>query len=239
MGIKFTICVANRQESEQIAAFLQAWAEENCIDIHTIEAAQDSVCPLETVAGDGWILLTDSTVLQQKTLGILADIQRENENFGILLISDSQDFAIDGYQCHPDALIEKPICWEKICAALDRCFRCWKKGQQWLTLPFQHRRVRVPLGQIHYVEAVGRNSILYCTGGAIQVNCSLGILMEHLPQPPFLRCQKGFAVHLGAIQKIVGGELVMKEGQIISTARGKLRQIRESYQAYQRQRGEG
>lgn len=237
MGIKFTICMANAQETAQLLKLLQAWAEENCVDIQAIEAAPDLLGSIDISAETGALLLADSTVLHQPVLEVLAKIQHENTNLGVLLVSDNPDFAIDAYQCHPDGLIEKPIRWDRLCAALDRCFRCWQKGQQWLDLPFQHRRVRLPLGQVRYAEAVGRNSVLYCTGGAIQVNCSLGVLMEQLPQPPFLRCQKGFAVHLGAVQKIVGGELIMEDNQTISAARGQLRQIRAAYAVYQQQRG--
>ena len=112
---------------------------------------------------------------------------------------------------------------------LGRCngalFRLLAKGLRWLDLPAQHRRVRIPLYQLYYAEAAGRSSILYSAGGGLQVNCSLSVLEAQLQQPPFLRVQKSFVVHLGAIRRISGGELIMCNDMVISVARSKLRQV--------------
>ena len=63
-------------------------------------------------------------------------------------------------------------------------------------------------------------------------NQPLGKVAEQLPEPPFVRCQKSFIVHLGAVRHISGGLLQMNDGQSISISRPLLSQVREQYDSF-------
>ena len=93
----------------------------------------------------------------------------------------------------------------------------------WLDLLYHREPVRMSLCQVQYVEAQGRNTILHCDGGAIEVNKPLGQVAELLPQPPFLRCQKSFLVRLSAVARVQSGTLVMTAGREIPICRKQLR----------------
>ena len=117
-------------------------------------------------------------------------------------------------------------------AALDRCFPVWSPGMIWLDLLYQRERVRVPLCQVQYVEAQGRNTRLQCAGGMIEVNKPLGQLAELLPQPPFLRCQKSFLVRMSAVAQIQSGMLVMSGGQEIPVSRKQVQEVRQKVELW-------
>ncbi|MBR0311050.1 MAG: LytTR family transcriptional regulator DNA-binding domain-containing protein, partial [Oscillospiraceae bacterium] len=97
--------------------------------------------------------------------------------------------------------------------------------------------VRLPLCQLRYAEADGRETLLYCTGGVMRVSMSLGKTAEQLPSPPFLRCQKSFLVHTGAISELSGGNVVMSDGRSIPMTRDRSRELAKTVAAWNAARG--
>ncbi len=232
--IRFEIWTADGQLGRQTAALLRLWAEETCLQL---EAAV-VVPPRTEDAPDGCaMVLVDSASLSPAVLADLQRLRAAHPACGILLLAGTERAAIDVYSCHPNALVPQPVTYGGLTAALERCFGCWQHGLRWLDLPLQHRRVRIPLYQLYYVEAAGRNSILYRAGGMLQVNCSLASMEKQLPHPPFLRCQKSFLVHLGAVRRLTGGELIMCNDRVITVARSQLRPLQEQLEDYRGQRG--
>ena len=84
---------------------------------------------------------------------------------------------------------------------------------------------------------MGRDTILHCTDGEIRVNLSLSKLEPELLSPPFIRCQKSFLVHPDAVESLTGGELHMKDRQVISISRSRKKEIQELLSRWWSDRG--
>ena len=231
--ICFAFCTADTQTALRLEALLHIWAEEMCLQLTTKRLSS----PFEGEAEEYAMLLVDDGDLNGETLSQLQRLRESDLAVGVVLLTADERVAIDSYQCHPNAVIPKPLSYAGLKAAMNRCFACWSKGLQWLDLPLQHRRLRIPLYHLLYAEAAGRNAILYCIGEQVQVNCSLSALEAMLPKPPFVRCQKSFVVHLAAVRRIESGRLIMVDDRPISVTRARLRQVQEEFSAYQTVRG--
>ena len=232
--VRFAVYTNEEKTAQRVSAFLRARAEEICVEL---QLAMESGSPAALDADGCALLLVDSAGLARQDIACLQAVRAAYPDCGLVLLAEDDRTAIDVYQCHPNALVPKPVTYSGLDAAMERCFSFWQKGLGWLDLPAQHRRVHIPLYQLFYAEAAGRSSVLYRAGGALQVNCALSALEESLPQPPFLRVQKSFVVHLGAVRRVSGGELIMYNDKVISVARGRLRQVQEALAVYRRARG--
>ena len=155
----------------------------------------------------------------------------------LVILSDDPQQAIRAYQWHPAARLSPGYRYEDLCSTMDRCFRFWRQGLEWIDLPCQWDRVRLPLSRIYCAESMGRDTILHCAGGPIRVNQSLSKLEPDLPAPPFLRCQKSFLVHPDAVEKLTGGKLIMKDGQRISIARPRKQEVQKALAQWWSDRG--
>lgn len=232
--VQVVICSEQAQQSAQLETLLFSWAQETCVCL----SVQTTGAEYLTAAhgADCNLLFVDSQGLFAEGV---SQIQHMRENFpqmGVVLLSDNAQFAIEAYQCHPDGLIRKPLTYQKLCAVMERCFLHWQVGIRWIDLPVNHRRLHIPLCRLHYIEAAGRNTILFHAGGQILVNCSLSEVEKQLITPPFVRCQKSFIVHLGAVCQMAGGELVMKGNRVISIARPQIRYIQRLLDDYRKAR---
>ena len=156
----------------------------------------------------------------------------------VVIMSEDQIQAIQAYQWHPAACLSAGFTYVELCRAMDRCFRFWRQGLEWLDLPFQWDRVRVPLSQVHYAEGQGRDTILHCTGGEIRVSVPLSKLEPELPAPPFFRCQKSFIVHPDAVERMGGGDLIMKDRMAISVSRNRKNEVRQMLEQWRKDRGD-
>ncbi len=204
---------------------LSIWAEEVCVEL--------SLTCQEPFSGEtepGSILFLDGDGLDEPQPAQLELIR----NMALVVVSADKQTAIRAFRWHPAAFLTPHSGYQAIQQAMDQCFSFWQKGLKWLDLPFRRDRVRVPLCQLCCVEADGRETILYCTGGQMRASYPLGRLWGALPSPPFFRCQRGFLVHLGAVERMAGGALILKaDHRAIPVSRQQIKTIQQALLQWQ------
>lgn len=220
--------------ADRTRRMLSLWSEALCVRLRLIDWTGDGSgfpdpCPA--------VLLLD---LQ----GECGNLSREPDWLkelpaacALVILSDDQRQAIRAYQWHPTARLAPDYSYAALCRTMDRCFRFWRQGLEWIDLPCQWDRVRVPLSRIQYAESMGRDTILHCTDGDIRANLSLSRLEPDLPAPPFIRCQKSFLVHPDAVEKLSGEELLMKDRQVISLSRARKKEVLQLLEQWWADRG--
>lgn len=216
-AVRFRIATLDRDLEARLIQHLDRWAQSVCVRcIVTGDQAEEPEKPQ--------ILFWDG---DDRSSAIPAE---ENAEDGpvLILISRSHTLAIEMYRYHPVGFLPWSFTAETLKRTMDQCFSVWKTGLKWLDLPSRRDRVRLPLCQLRCVEADGRECILHCSGGQIRASVTLGKLVEELPSPPFFRCQKSFVVHLDAVEKLVGGELILAEDRrAISVGRKQSAQLQK------------
>lgn len=232
--VQIVICGTQEPQSARLEALLSSWAEEACVCLCMKKQGADYLSA--RCCADCNLLFVDSEGMFCDAVAQIQKMRESCPKMGVILLSDNPKFVIEAYRCHPDGLIRKPLTYQKLCDVMGRCFLYWQAGIRWMDLPVNHRRLRIPLCRLHYMEAAGRNTILFHANGQILVNCSLGETEKQLITPPFVRCQKSFIVHLGAVCELVGGELVMKDNRVISIARPQIRHIQRLLDDYRKAR---
>lgn len=191
--------------------------------------------PIEALEHHYQIIFTDGSGMDRQTL---LRLRERGKDCALVLVTGDERLAIDLYTCHPNALIAQPMQYRHFKHAMKLCFSCWNHASYSLCAFVQRKRICIPQYRIEYIEATGRSTMLYCTDGVYKINRSLAELEHELPQPPFLRIQKSFIVHLGAVRQITRGEVILRRQQSIPIARSLLRQVQEQFMHYIGQRRE-
>lgn len=218
--IRLGVCTPDGNVRQRLLRLSELWGQEMCIELDVYQA-QDGLL------GDADLLFFEAGEREADVEHWAAERRGAGHFPALIALVENSRQAIASYRCHPTALLQRETGYAGLAAALDRCFPVWSRGMVWLDLPYQRERVRMPLCQVQYVEAQGRNTRLQCTGGAVEVNKPLGQLAEMLPQPPFLRCQKSFLVRLSAVAQMQNGMLIMSNGQEIPVSRKQMQEVRE------------
>lgn len=230
-SVRIALCVKSAADTERAYTLLRAWAQEMCVRIQIKSIG----CPIEALKNRYQIILTDGSSLDEQTRLYLRE---RGADCALVLVTGDERLAIQLYTCHPNALVAQPMCYSDLKQAMQVCFRYWHRAAHSLYALVQRRQIYVLQYRIEYIEAAGRGATLYCTDGVYRVNRSLMELEHELPNPPFLRIQKSFIVHLGAVSQITRGEVILKQQQSIPVARGLLRQVQEQFAHYDELRSE-
>ena len=217
---RLALCTGSDALAERFGLLLAHWAAEQSVAL--------ALARCTGLPGPGW----DLVFLDADTAAVEgAGPERPPELAGaaLVVISRRPRRAIAAHRWHAAAFLTPAAGCTELRRAMDNCFAAWRCGLQWLDLPARRERVRLPLCQLRYAEACGRESSLFCTGGCIQVSVPLKKLEEQLPRPPFFRCQKAFLVHLPAAESFAGGVGTMAgDGRQISVSRQQAAPLRQA-----------
>ena len=187
---------------------------------------KDAVCVLmEPVAAE---LPADILFLDADTCPLP---ERAQPDFppALVMISDDASRAIAAYQCHPAAFLRSRPTAADFRAVMRRCFSVWRDGMRWLNLSGSRESPRVPMGQIQYVEASGRESLIRCGDVVYSALTPIGKLAGQLPNPPFFRCQRSFMIHLSAVGAVSNdGLITATDGRAIPVSRKCVVDFREA-----------
>lgn len=148
----------------------------------------------------------------------------------IAAANDAQ--AIESYRHHPEAFLRVDFSYAEFCEAMGRCYPFWRQHLTWLKLSFHREPVHVPLCQLNYAEADGRETVLYCADAVLRASTPLGKVAELLPAPLFQRCQKSFLVNVGAIREVSGGCVIMTDGRSIPMSRARGQELTKTVAAW-------
>ena len=133
--VRFAVYTNEEKTAQRVGAFLRAWAEEICVELQLV---MESGSPAALDADGCALLLVDSAGLVRQDIARLQAVRAAYPDCGLVLLAGDDRTAIDVYQCHPNALVPKPVTYNGLDAAMERCFSFWQKGLGWLDLPAQH-----------------------------------------------------------------------------------------------------
>lgn len=206
--VKIAVRTRNGGLADRLEQMLRHWADSVCVRTSAVRDAEGAD-----------ILFLDADTCPPPERGCPA----------LVMISDDESRAIDAYQYHPAAFLKSRLTAADFRSAMSRCFPAWRGGLNWLSLPGSRELSKLPMGGIQYIEANGRESVVYCDNAAFTVPTPMGKLLEQLPRPPFFRCQRSFIIHLSAVRAVSDGNLIMeKDRRLIPVSRKRVDEFREA-----------
>ena len=170
------------------------------------------------------IILMDIEMCFVDGMTAAEEIRHSDKAVEIIFITNSPQYAIQGYKVGAMDYILKPVSYyafsESLRSALERRKRRGNKEFIILTVPGGRRRLDV--SRILYVEVMDHDLIYHTLDGEITLRGSMRETEKELAAYDFFQCNKGFLVNLEHVEAIRKNEvLVGKELIPVSRARKK------------------
>jgi DNA-binding LytR/AlgR family response regulator len=166
------------------------------------------------------------------------EIHRRDENCKIIFTTSSKDFAIDGYELAAVHYIVKPVSYEKVREALDRCRELIMREARYITVIANRDERQILLKNILYIEAVEKKLLIHTGDEIIPTYMSFEQIGADLDEA-FLRCHKSYLVNMGHVHTL-HKDFLMKNGDTVLIKKRDAKTIKEAFAKYKwdRMRGE-
>lgn len=234
--VKIAALTRNCALEDRIRRGIELWAEERCVQVDlprredilssTGLSAWGASAPRQESCSDVPLSETILTIVDYTG----TDEAVEAPGRCAVAVCTGEREAIRAYRSHPAACIPPDFTYPLLCGAMDRCRDLWRSGIRRLSgLP-------LPMGQIQYAEARGKETVLHTPAGTVTARLLLGRVADLLPCPPFFRCHSGFLVSLPAVSEVGAGEAVMADGERVPVSRRYAGKLRSAWEAWRRDR---
>lgn len=160
-------------------------------------------------------------------------IRRIDSKCGLVFITNSPDFALEGFEVDAMQYLLKPAEPEKIHQLIVKCAELIKHlGEE----PTCSVRVDgtvedLPLADIMYVDIYNKSCIIHLPDSTVQAAETINEMEQRLPSPPFYRCHRSYIVNLDYVREI-DRDFFMKNGDVVYIRRGDVKAMKEAYMKY-------
>lgn len=225
------ICSRDMGFLQSCRSVLEAWSGFVCVDIDVSQYERWEDLP-DTPGIDRNMLFLDAENVDLSQNQERLEITRAC--YGTLFVC-SQDSrkAIAMYRLRPTAFLSRPFSAASLDQAMSRCVPLWQTGLQNLELTENRSRLKIPMCDILWAEALGRSCMLHCLCRDMQIGESMNELAAQLPGDVFIRCQRSYLVNLHHVKEADGKFVYMSNGEAISIGRSTRPEVMSAVANYQ------
>ncbi len=163
------------------------------------------------------LLLLD--ILFDKTDGInlAKSLRDKGERGAIIYTTDSRDYAVDGYKVQASDYLLKPIELKLLAESISRVL----KRHDTLLVEVDGILRNIPISDIQYAESAGNYVILqiFNQKEVARMRATLSEAEQKLGPNRFARCHKGYLVNLGQIREVRTSHILLHDGAAVPLGR--------------------
>jgi len=167
------------------------------------------------------------------------EIHRLDKDCKIIFTTTSKEFAIESHDVAAVHYIVKPVVYEKVRDALDRCRDIIAREARYVTVTANRGERRILLKNIIYIEVVDKKLLIHTSDEIISTYMSLEQIEAGL-DGTFLRCHKCYIISMGQVSGMDDNAFQMKNGDKVLIRKRDAKAIKDAYarHLWDRTRGE-
>lgn len=156
-----------------------------------------------------------------------------DQNCAIAFVTNSREYALDGFEVGACHYLLKPVTAEQIGEAFVRCGLVEKKEEKYLILNSNRVPTKVARDKIVYIEVYDKLSIIHLQDGSrIKIYLTLSDLENKLADGYFLRTHRSYLVNMAYIHLVETTEFILTTGEKVPIRQTKRKEIKEIYMDY-------
>ena len=232
MVYRIALCDDAPQDRAYIRSILASWSE-NSRQLVRIEEFPSAESFLFRYAEDkAWdILLLDIEMGAIDGVSLAKKIRQYNESVQIVFITGFADYVSEGYEVSALHYLIKPVKKEKLFAVMDRAIAATQKTERVILLPVGGEMLRLPVGQVEYVEAFSHMVAIVTGTDTTQVKVPISEI-EKMLGDGFARCHRSYLVGLKHIARLSRTEVILDSGKILPLSRSAAASVHKAFISY-------
>ncbi len=232
MPYRIAVCDDNQTDLRYITAIVSDWAEaaQTAVQIQAFPSAEAFLFRYaEDKAFD--ILLLDIEMGEMDGVALAKEVRRENDAVQIVFLTGFSDFISEGYEVSALHYLMKPISSEKLAAVLDKAVAHLEKQEQSVIFTTQGNTVRLPVGDVMFVEAFAHSCTVTTTRGTFALRTGISEIEQMLGEG-FTRCHRSYLVGIRHIRTIGKEAVTLDNGKQIPLSRRRYDAVNQAFIRY-------
>ena len=177
------------------------------------------------------ILLLDIEMGAMDGITLAKKVRQDNESVQMVFITGFADYISEGYEVSALHYLMKPVKQDKLFAVLDRAVASLQKTERVILLPVGGEMLRLPVGQVQYVEAFSHTVSIVTVADTIRVKMPISEV-ERLLGDGFVRCHRSYLVGLKHIARLSRTEVILDSGKSLPLSRGAAPLVHKAFVSY-------
>lgn len=227
--MKIAICDDDRATRKHLEELIRRYASENLYDYTILEF--DRCEPLLEAAGrdpDIRIIFLDIYMSPLSGMELAERLRGIDNDCAIIFVTVSTDHYAGSYEVNAVHYLVKPVTYERIKTALDRCRLVLSEAAKCAVFSVGAEEIAFPLRKIRFVE-VYRNQTVIHADETVSLRCTLESAARQLKDPRFLRTHRSYLLNMEYIAGRNGSDILLKTGETVPLSRTREKNFEREY----------
>ena len=219
-------------DAEYVQSILEAWAQDRQASVQMRRFPSAESFLFHYADDKDWdILLLDIEMGAMDGVSLAKRVRQENKSVQIVFITGFADYISEGYEVSALHYLMKPVKQDKLFVVLDRAVAAMQKTERVILLPVGGEMLRLPVGQVQYVEAFSHTVAITIETDAIQVKLPISEI-EKMLGDGFVRCHRSYLVGLKHIARLSRTEVILDNRKTLPLSRSAAASVHKAFIAY-------
>lgn len=228
------ICEGRLQEQEKIEGFVKEYLKDKNIngEVYCYHSGESFLMDEGRIMFD--IVLMDIFMPGKGGLSVARTLKKLNFGCEIIFISVSSDYAFEAYEIGAIHYILKPVTYNKLSEAIDRCQdkRTVCKNNKLIEVTVAREKILINQNRIHYIESQGKKTKIYTDFNEYQTWMPTNEIWQELDQESFVKLQRSYIANMDYVRGLKKDSCTLKNGLTINISRLYGKEIKEKYRKF-------
>lgn len=227
--MNIAICDDLQSDSELLQKYIEMYCTNHSIDFEFFSFLSGEAL-LENFEKDKYeILFLDIYMGGKSGIETAHAIRDADSECLIIFTTTSLDHAIESFEVAAIHYLVKPLNYDHVEKALDRCNQLFTLADKYIQVMSQRIMVRVLLKELMFAEVYRNITVLHTVSGEVKTYMPLDELSLLLEGEEFLRCHRSYIVNMNFIVGMENCDFILKNEQKVPIPRQDKQQMKQQY----------
>jgi DNA-binding LytR/AlgR family response regulator len=227
--VKIAVCDDEYLERKKTTEYLKRYSEEKLLKLEIDEF--QNVCELLAAFEKAYykVFLLDIYMDGKTQVDIAYQIRARDDECAIIFITSSPDFRSEGFEVGATHYLVKPVAYEGIESAMNRCKSLFTYEEYLLKVLVKKKLIKIRIKDIIFVEVYGKKSLVHLPDDIIETRMPLSEIEQLLPKKLFLRCHRCYIVNMCKIAGLLEKDFLMNNNMKIPIHKNNSQNVKKIY----------
>jgi DNA-binding LytR/AlgR family response regulator len=227
--VKIAVCDDEYLDRKKTTEYLKRYSEEKLLEIE-IDEFQNGCQLLAAFERTYYkVFLLDIYMDGKTQVDIAYQIRARDDECAIIFITSSPDFRSEGFEVGATHYLVKPVAYEGIESAMNRCKSLFTYEEYILKVLVNKNPVEIRMKDIIFVEVYGKKLLINLPDNIIETRMPLAEIEKLLPKKLFLRCHRCYIVNMCKIAGLLEKDFLMNNNIKIPIHKNNNKTVKKIY----------